>query len=63
MNIRIVTVGKIKDKYLKMGIEQFEKRLKPYAKVTLTEVADEKAPESLSEADMELVKKKKRIEF
>lgn len=58
MNIRIVTVGKIKDKYLKMGIEQFEKRLKPYAKVTLTEVADEKAPESLSEADMELVKKK-----
>lgn len=58
MNITIATVGKVKDKYMKMGIEEFSKRLKPYAKINIVEVADEKAPETLSEADMEIVKKK-----
>jgi 23S rRNA (pseudouridine1915-N3)-methyltransferase len=58
VNITIVTVGKLKEKYLKMGIDEFAKRLGPYAKINLVEVADEKAPESLSEADMEIVKKK-----
>lgn len=58
VNITIVTVGKIKDKYLKMGIDEFDKRLKPYAKLNLVEVADEKAPETLSEAEMEAVKRK-----
>ena len=58
MNITIVTVGKLKEKYLKMGIEEFSKRLGAYAKINLVEVADEKAPESLSDADMEIVKKK-----
>ena len=53
-----MTVGKLKEKYLKMGIDEFTKRLQPYAKMTLVEVADEKAPESLSDADMEIVKKK-----
>ena len=51
-------MGKVKDKYMKMGIEEFSKRLKPYAKINIVEVADEKAPETLSEADMEIVKKK-----
>ena len=55
MNITIVTVGKLKEKYLKMGIEEYAKRLGAYAKIDL---ADEKAPEQLSEADMEIVKKK-----
>ena len=58
MNITIVTVGKLKEKYLKMGIEEFSKRLGAYAKIDLIEVADEKPPESLSDADMEIVKKK-----
>lgn len=58
MNITIVTVGKLKEKYLKMGIEEFSKRLGAYTKIELIEVADEKAPESLSDADMEIVKKK-----
>ncbi|MER2089193.1 MAG: 23S rRNA (pseudouridine(1915)-N(3))-methyltransferase RlmH [Sporosarcina sp.] len=58
MNITIVTVGKLKEKYLKMGIDEFSKRLGAYAKVNLVEVADEKAPESLSDADMEIVKRK-----
>ena len=58
MNITIISVGKLKEKYLKMGIEEYVKRLGGYAKMDLVEVPDEKAPEQLSEADMEIVKKK-----
>ncbi|MFX3674358.1 MAG: 23S rRNA (pseudouridine(1915)-N(3))-methyltransferase RlmH [Paenisporosarcina sp.] len=58
MNIAIISVGKLKEKYLKMGIEEYSKRLGSYAKMDLIEVADEKAPENLSDADMEIVKKK-----
>ena len=58
MNIQIVSVGKLKEKYLKMGIEEYTKRMGAYAKMDLVEVSDEKAPEQLSVADMEIVKKK-----
>ncbi|MGE7623369.1 23S rRNA (pseudouridine(1915)-N(3))-methyltransferase RlmH [Viridibacillus sp. NPDC096237] len=58
MNIAIITVGKLKEKYLKMGIDEYVKRLGAYAKIDLVEVPDEKAPEQLSEAEMEIVKKK-----
>lgn len=58
MNISIITVGKLKEKYLKSGIEEYTKRLGSYSKISEIEVADEKAPEQLSDADMEIVKKK-----
>ena len=63
MNISIISVGKLKEKYLKMGIEEYVKRLSSYAKVDLIEVADEKAPEQLSEAEMEIVKKRRRADL
>jgi 23S rRNA (pseudouridine1915-N3)-methyltransferase len=58
VNILIVTVGKLKEKYLKMGIDEYLKRLNAYAKVEVVEVADEKAPEELSESEMIQVKQK-----
>jgi 23S rRNA (pseudouridine1915-N3)-methyltransferase len=58
MHISIISVGKLKEKYLKMGIDEYMKRLSPYAKMQLVEVADEKAPETLSQAEMEQVKDK-----
>lgn len=58
MNISIITVGKLKEKYLKQGIEEYLKRLSAYAKVEVVEVADEKAPEELSELEMVQVKHK-----
>jgi len=51
MHIQIVAVGKIKEPYLTQGIAEYVKRLGPYARVTLTEVPDEKAPETLSAAE------------
>lgn len=58
MNITIVSVGKLKEKYLKMGIDEYAKRLSSYAKIDFIEVPDEKAPEQLSDAEMEMVKRK-----
>ncbi|WP_075983336.1 23S rRNA (pseudouridine(1915)-N(3))-methyltransferase RlmH [Bacillus massilinigeriensis] len=58
MNISIISVGKLKEKYLKQGIEEYLKRLSSYAKVEIIEVADEKAPEELSAVQMEIVKQK-----
>ncbi|MCM3317564.1 23S rRNA (pseudouridine(1915)-N(3))-methyltransferase RlmH [Rummeliibacillus stabekisii] len=58
MGITIISVGKLKEKYLKMGIEEYVKRLNGYTKMEIVEVPDEKAPEQLSDAEMEIVKKK-----
>jgi 23S rRNA (pseudouridine1915-N3)-methyltransferase len=58
VNISIITVGKLKEKYLKQGINEYLKRLSAYAKVEVVELPDEKAPENLSEVEMEQVKGK-----
>ena len=58
MNINVIGVGKIKEKYLKLGIDEFKKRLSKYCKLDIIELDDEKAPEKLSEKEMILVKEK-----
>lgn len=58
MNITIITVGKLKEKYLKQGITEYTKRLGAYAKIDIVELADEKAPEVLSDSEMQQVKNK-----
>lgn len=42
MNIKIITVGKLKEKYLRDGVQEYVKRLGAYAHVDLIEVPDEK---------------------
>ncbi|KRL38345.1 rRNA large subunit methyltransferase [Liquorilactobacillus uvarum DSM 19971] len=49
-------MGKLKEKYLKQGIAEYAKRLSKFCKFKIVEVADEKAPEKLSEAEMIKVK-------
>lgn len=58
MKIKVISVGKIKEKYFVGAINEYAKRLTKYCKLELIEVADEKCPENLSEKDMEIVKKK-----
>jgi 23S rRNA (pseudouridine1915-N3)-methyltransferase len=48
MQIRIIAVGKIKEKFLQDGIMEYEKRLRPYIRVQVTEVPEEKRPASAS---------------
>ena len=38
MNIKIIALGKIKEKFLKDGIDEFLKRLTPYASVEIVEL-------------------------
>lgn len=50
MKITIVTVGKIKEKYLKEAIAEYSKRLRAYCDLKIVEVADEKTPDQASQA-------------
>ncbi len=63
MNINVVSVGKIKEKYLVDGIAEYAKRLSKYCKLTMIEVPDEKAPENLSPQDEIIVKKKEGMKI
>ena len=58
MRINIVCVGKIKEKYLKLGIDEVKKRLSKYCKLEIIELEDEKAPENLSDKEMLMIKEK-----
>lgn len=48
MKIKLVTVGKLKEKYLKDGIAEYAKRLKNFTKFELIELSDEKTPDKAS---------------
>ncbi|MTI80658.1 MAG: 23S rRNA (pseudouridine(1915)-N(3))-methyltransferase RlmH [Firmicutes bacterium] len=58
MRVTIIAVGKLKEKYLKQGIQEYLKRLQPFAKIEIIEVPDEPHQEGLSENAAEQVKQK-----
>lgn len=58
MNIKIISVGKIKEKYIQDGIKEYSKRLSRYCSLEIIEIDDEKAPENLSDKEMDIVKQK-----
>ncbi len=58
MKFRIITVGKLKEKYLKDGIAEYLKRLQRYATVEIIEVADEQTPDSASKMEELRIKAK-----
>lgn len=58
MDIKIIAVGKIKEKFYKEAIDEYLKRMQAYNKVEIIEVADEMAAETLSEKELEQVKEK-----
>ena len=49
MKITVITVGKIKEKYLEDAIAEYSKRLSRYCKLEIIQVADEKTPDRASE--------------
>lgn len=58
MKITIITVGKIKEKYLRDAIAEYSKRLSRYCKLEVIEVADEKTPDQASETMEEQIRSK-----
>ena len=58
MNIKIVAVGKIKEKFYRDAIDEYIKRMGAYNNIEIIEVADIMAPESLSAKELEEIKDK-----
>lgn len=50
MKVKIIAVGKLKEKYLKDGIAEYGKRMIRFAKFEIVELSDEKTPDNASEA-------------
>lgn len=58
MNITVITVGKIKEKYLKDAIDEYSKRLTRYCRLEIVEVPDEKTPDNASDKEEIQIKEK-----
>ena len=58
MKVRILTIGKLKEKYLVNGINEYVKRLNAYCKVEMVEVLDEPIPDNASENVENIIKDK-----
>jgi len=58
MNISIITVGKLKEKYLKLAIDEYSKRLSRYCKLDIIELQDEKTPDNASDKEEEQIREK-----
>ncbi len=58
MKISIIAVGKIKEKFYRDAIAEYEKRLSRYCTFQITEVSDEKEPSSPSDSDLEICRMK-----
>ncbi|MGT2907601.1 23S rRNA (pseudouridine(1915)-N(3))-methyltransferase RlmH [Streptococcus dentiloxodontae] len=58
MKIKLITVGKLKEKYLKDGIMEYTKRLGHFAKFEMVELRDEKTPDNASQAENQNILKK-----
>jgi 23S rRNA (pseudouridine1915-N3)-methyltransferase len=58
MQINIIAVGKLKEKYWTQAVAEYTKRLSAYAKLRIVEVVDEPTPDTLSPAEEEAIKEK-----
>ena len=61
MNITIVAVGKIKEKYLTDAIREYSKRLSRYCKLDIVELQDEQTPDKVGETTESLIKQKEGL--
>lgn len=53
MKITILAVGKLKEKYLVQGMQEFIKRLKPYCSLEILEVSENALPDKFSAAQLQ----------
>ncbi|NMA69552.1 MAG: 23S rRNA (pseudouridine(1915)-N(3))-methyltransferase RlmH [Desulfitobacterium sp.] len=58
LRIKIIAVGKIREKFLLEGIREYRKRLNTYVRLDIQELIDEPCPERISLAEEEKVKNK-----
>jgi len=56
LNIQIISAGKIKERFFRDAVDEYVKRTSKFAKVSITEISDERVPERLSEKEAENIK-------
>ena len=55
MRFYVVCIGKLKDAYLRNGVAEFVKRMRPYGGITITELNESKIGDKPSDADRKQV--------
>lgn len=58
MNITVICVGRLKEKYWEMAVAEYSKRISRYFKLNILEVLDEKTPDTLTDGSVKVIKKK-----
>ena len=58
MKVTLICVGKLKEKYLTQGVEEYTKRLSRYCNLGIIELADEKTPDHASDTMEDMIKQK-----
>lgn len=58
MKIRVYAIGKIKENYLKIGIDDYVKKIKPYCQIEIVELNDEPIPNNPNHSEIEIAKNK-----
>jgi 23S rRNA (pseudouridine1915-N3)-methyltransferase len=58
MKVTLICVGKLKEKYLTQGVEEYTKRLSRYCNLEIIELADEKTPDHASDTMEDMIKQK-----
>ena len=58
LNIQIICVGKLKEKFFKDAIDEYSKRLSKYCKLEIIEIADEKLPAKINDSIIKEIKNK-----
>lgn len=61
MLVKVITIGKLKEKYLLDGIKEYTKRLQAYTKMEYIEVSDESIPDKCSDAMATIIKDKEGV--
>ncbi len=56
MNITIVCIGKLKERYWTEAVQEYDKRLSKYCTIAINELREEKSPDNPSEAEEAAVK-------
>lgn len=58
MQIHIIAIGKIREAYIREGIEVYRTRLSTWHRISMTDLPEERIPEKCSDADKQLAKEK-----
>jgi 23S rRNA (pseudouridine1915-N3)-methyltransferase len=58
MQIHIIAIGKIREAYIREGIEVYRTRLSPWHKIALTDLPEERIPEKCSDTEKQMIREK-----